>query len=51
MLPVKVVVVMAVPFSHRVTPVISEGFPVPETDRIKPVKVTVEGLGLFKTSC
>lgn len=51
MVPVKVVVVIAVPFSHKVTPVISAGFPAPETDRVKPVKVMVEALGLAKTTC
>src|SRR5690242_13253149 len=42
---------MAVPFSHRVTPVMFAGFPVPETDKVRPVKVRPERLGFVRTIC
>lgn len=42
---------MAVPFSHKVTPVMFAGSPVPETDKVKPISVMVEVLELIKTSC
>lgn len=42
---------MGVPLADKVTLVISAGFPVPETDRVKAVMVIVEALGFVNTTC
>ena len=40
-----------VPFSSRVTLVMSAGFPVPDTVRVREVRVTVLLLGFVNTTC
>jgi len=48
---VKDVVIRGFPFSSRVTLVMSAGFPVPETVRVREVRVTVEALGFVSWIC
>ena len=47
----KAVVTTGVPFSSRVTLVMFEGFPVPDTVKVKDVRVTVLLLGFVNTTC
>lgn len=49
--PVKAMVVTGLPLARRVTLVMSEGFPVPDTESVSPVTVTAEVEGLVKTTC
>lgn len=50
--PVKVMVVTAVPLFHNVTPVMLTGFPVPDTDRVTAVIFTAEVvLGSVNRTC
>src|SRR5689334_6252705 len=44
-------VVTGLPLAKSVTPVMSAGLPVPETESVSPVTVTEEVEGLVKTAC
>lgn len=50
-MPLKETVAMGEPLAERVTLVIWAGFPVPDTARTNWVTLTVEPLGLDKTTC